>query len=369
VDGAIVWDQKLDPGERAVISVYYSTWGMEGYQYKVSLPREVLDFELVIFSDAPFGVVTYEPQDGSIQLEAKSDLTTRSQIFLIDHALMAPSVGVGGKQSWLYAPYHEMIVALPYAARASLLFFSIAALTFLICGVPVNLRQLVLLGGLFILPFLMLMSGYVPYPDAVAPAQFASYQMKMLPILSGIPLIISLFLLRKIPRLPLVLVLLLMALAMAGYAFIGLSPDEQKRNAVETLIQACLIGYIFFLTLYIRLRSFIAIKRPVSIEYRPPKYPAESARRTVRMPGNIVYLLILLIGFALLVLLAGKFLNFGGPEFPDLPVIRADSQPVSLQNNSEGPILSSVRPVVLSTRPGYLDFSTCSPGFAARTGH
>ena len=215
---------------------------------------------------------------------------------------MAPSMGLSAKQSWPYAPYHETIVALPYASRGLLLFLAMAALTLLICGVPVDLRQFALLGGLFILPFLFLMSGYVPYPDSITPVQFAGYQMKMLPALSGLSLVIAFLLLRKTPRLPLVLVLLLMALAMGGYAFIGLLPDEQKRNAIETLIQACLIGYIFFLALYTRLR------------------PMNAGNNVFKSrPEIFVNPIILLITFILMTVLAGIFLNFGGPEPPTSP--------------------------------------------------
>jgi hypothetical protein len=54
-DGAILWDRRMQPGEKGTISISYSTWGMEGFQYKVSTPREILDFELVIASDTSYG--------------------------------------------------------------------------------------------------------------------------------------------------------------------------------------------------------------------------------------------------------------------------------------------------------------------------
>jgi hypothetical protein len=54
-DGAIVWDMQMQPGEKDTISVQYSTWGMEGFQYKVSKPHEILDFKLVITTDCSFG--------------------------------------------------------------------------------------------------------------------------------------------------------------------------------------------------------------------------------------------------------------------------------------------------------------------------
>jgi len=169
---------------------------------------------------------------------------------------MAPIMGLSVTQKWLYAPYHQMIVSLPYAARASLLFITMAVLTLLICGVRVNIGPIALLGALFLFPFLILMSGYFPYPDSVTPDNLAVYQVRMTPLISLVSLILAFLLLKKTtPRLPLGLVLLLMALSIAGYVFIGFLPDEQKRNSTEALIQACLIGYIFALTLSMRLLS------------------------------------------------------------------------------------------------------------------
>lgn len=54
-DSAIVWDKRMEPGEKDTILIQYSTWGMEGFQYKVSTPREILDFTLVISTDTAFG--------------------------------------------------------------------------------------------------------------------------------------------------------------------------------------------------------------------------------------------------------------------------------------------------------------------------
>jgi hypothetical protein len=164
-------------------------------------------------------------------------------------------MNVYARQGWPYAPYHEMIVTLPYAARASTLFLSLTALTLLICGVPVSLRQVTLLACLFTVPHLILMAGGVPAPKSIAPAQFAGYQVKMLPVISILLLVLAFITLRKLTRLPLVLTLVLMALFMAGYPFIGLLPDEQKRNTFEGMVQVAMIAYVFALTLYVRVRS------------------------------------------------------------------------------------------------------------------
>ena len=99
------------------------------------------------------------------------------------------------------------------------------------------------------------MAGGVPAPKFITPAQFAGYQVKMLPVISPLPLMLAFIVLRELTRLPLVLTLVLMALFMAGYPFIGLLPDEQKCNVSEGMAQVAMIVYVFALTLYTRVRS------------------------------------------------------------------------------------------------------------------
>jgi hypothetical protein len=257
-------------------------------------------------------------------LDASNDPTGHYQTFKIERAIMAPSMGFSYKQYWPYAPYQEMIVTLAYAPRAALLFFAMAALTLLICGVPLSLRQFALLAGLFLMPFLALMSGYVPYPDSITPAQFAGYQMKTLPVLSLVSLAMAFAVLRKTPRLPAVLILLLMALAMGGYAFIGLQPDEQKRNAAETLIQAGLIGYIFLLTLYTRLRPTLKFPKVLPAGVIPQGVQARwnnwAARIRNALPARFWKPAVLVLVLISIVILSGMFLNYGGPELPPAPV-------------------------------------------------
>ena len=227
-------------------------------------PHEISDFQLNILSNVSICCLVFDAQNDSIEVDSQMGGETNYVSYSIDHAIMSSDLGFFSAQGWPYAPFYEMTAALPYAPRAALLFLPFAALTFLICGVRVDLRQFALLGALFMLPFLVLMSGQVPAPDSVGGEQFAGYQVKMLPVLSLVPLTLAFIILRKTPRLPLTLVLFLMALAIGGYLFIGLLPDEQKRNAAETLVQACLIAYLFLLTLYTRLRSSISFTKRFS---------------------------------------------------------------------------------------------------------
>lgn len=172
----------------------------------------------------------------------------------IEKAILAPRLGLDLREHWPYAPYHEMIVTLNYTARALLFFLCLTVLTLIIYASEVRLAQIALLGGLFLVPSLILMAGGVPHPESITPALFAGYQIKMLPVISILPLALAFWLLRKLPRLPLVLMLILMALFMAGYPFSGLL-DEQKRNAFAAIVQAAMIAYIFALTLFARLKG------------------------------------------------------------------------------------------------------------------
>jgi len=187
-------------------------------------------------------------------LDAKTEGAYKFFVWTIDRAILAPRLGLDVYQRWPYAPYQEMIVTLAYAGRAALLFLSLATITLLICGAPVELRQLALLGALFTLPFLTLMSSLVPAPKSISPALFANSQVNTLPVLGLLPLVFTFLTVRRLPRLPLTLTLVLMALFMGAYTFIARLPDEQKRNAVESMVQVGMIAYIFTLTLFVYVR-------------------------------------------------------------------------------------------------------------------
>lgn len=255
LSGAITWDEQMSPGEKNVVSIHYVTRGMNGFTFEIPEPREVTNFELTVALDTHNYWPLTEPDNSGVQLDVRTKDSYDFITWTIERSIISPRLSVYTREGWPYAPYHEMIVTLPYAARASILFLSLAALTLLICGAPVSLRQVALLACLFAIPHLILMSGGVPAPKSITPAQFADYQVKMLPVISILPLVLAFITLRKLTRLPLVLTLALMALFMAGYPFVGLLPDEQKRNAFEGMVQVAMIAYVFALTLYVRVRS------------------------------------------------------------------------------------------------------------------
>lgn len=189
--------------------------------------------------------------------------------FSLDQAVTTPNMGLSIIQKWPYAPYHQMVAAMPYAARASLLFLSMVMLTWIIYGVQVDMQRAALLGGLFLLPFLIMMSGYFPRPDFIYIGDVAAYQVKMMPVLSLVPVGMAYYLLRKVlSKEPLWLILLLMELSMGGYVMLSFIGDEQKRNAAEALIQTGVIGYLFLLTLITRLRSIGSAEKRIPSIFR-----------------------------------------------------------------------------------------------------
>jgi hypothetical protein len=144
---------------------------------------------------------------------------------------------------------------LPFVARAFVLFLSLAVLTSLILGTPISLPQVTLLAGLYTVPYLLLMAGGVPTLGLVTPERFARFQVRMLPVVSILPVVLAILALRRQPRVLSILTVVLMALFMVGYPFVGLLPDDRKRNAIEGGIQIAMIAYVFLLTLFIRVRK------------------------------------------------------------------------------------------------------------------
>lgn len=50
-DGAIVWERSMQPNEKTSISIQYTTWSMDGFQFRIAKSREVRDFKMTIAID------------------------------------------------------------------------------------------------------------------------------------------------------------------------------------------------------------------------------------------------------------------------------------------------------------------------------
>jgi len=255
VGGQLVWDGQMSPDEKKLVSIHYVTSGTKGFYYEVFEQREVIDFSLSLTLDTKEFWVCTKPENGGVMADIKNENLHSTITWTIDRSILSPHLGVDLWEGWVYSPYHELMVTLPYAARALVLFLSLATVTQVIGRAPVNLRQLALLACLFVFPYLLLMTGAVPAPKTVSPAEYAVYLLKALSVISTFSLLLAFIILRKLQRLPLVLTLVLMALFLIGYPLVGLLPDEQQRGAAEGMIQAGMIGYVFGLALYGRVRS------------------------------------------------------------------------------------------------------------------
>jgi hypothetical protein len=255
ISETLTWDRSLMPGEQIAIAVQYDATGMDWFVFESTEPREINDFNLAVTVDTHSCCISTNPDNGSIQLDIQAEPTYQVITWTISQAIVAPRLGMSLRQHWAYAPYHAMIVTLPYAPRGFILCFSLVMLTFLLCRAPVRLRQIALLACLFALPYLILMAGGLPAPSSIPPDQLAQYQVNLLPVISLILLGLAFMVLRGQARLPMLLVLAIFTLFMAGYPFIGLLPDEQKRNTYEGIIQVVMLAYLFLLVLWMRVRG------------------------------------------------------------------------------------------------------------------
>ncbi len=254
-DNGLTWEHPLAPGEKATILIEYETWSMDGFTFGIQKARDIRNFTLLIGIDYDFNWPNYEPRE-QFQVDTYQDGEYSIYKLSLDRAVSTPNAGLYMGLKWPYDPYRQMVMAMPYAARASLFFLTIVMLTWIIYGIQVDLQKIALLGGLFLLPFMIMMSGCFPHPNFIYSGNIAAYQVKMIPFLSLVSAGIAYQLLRKtFSRELLWLTLLLMELSIGGYVLISFIGDEQKRNATEALIQAGLIGYLFFLTLFTRLRA------------------------------------------------------------------------------------------------------------------
>jgi hypothetical protein len=254
ISETIAWDQSLMPGETLTVSIQYAATGMDWYIFEIPEPRDVTDFILALTIDSHNCCNFTDPSSGGIQLDIRDEPTNRVITWTINQAILAPRLSVNISQEWSYAPFHEMIVAIPYAPRGLILCFSLVLLTLLICRASVRIWQIGLLAFLFVLPYLFLMAGPLPAPDSVTPAQLAIYQVNMLPVLTLFSLALAFALMPHDTRFPRLFILLIMALFMAGYPRIGMLPDEQKRNVYEGIVQIVMLIYLFLLVLSFRVR-------------------------------------------------------------------------------------------------------------------
>ncbi len=51
ISGTMAWEGRMEPGEKNVVSIRFTTWGMDWFVFEIPSPRQVTDFKLAVALD------------------------------------------------------------------------------------------------------------------------------------------------------------------------------------------------------------------------------------------------------------------------------------------------------------------------------
>lgn len=242
----VFWMHKMKPHEQRTIVVSYLTRGMEYFYYQIPVQREIKDFSLVITVDRlpttllnyPVGCLT--PTDIKPTADNQGSILTWS----FDRTITTAGMGVALPQP--EQPGAQVLRVLQKSPYALTLLIAILALTVLIMGQPVHFLDMALLAGVYCLQFL-LMAGLSDYQ----PGFWGSLILGA--ALTGF---LAFLLYRKhSSKLLRWLVAGLVLFFAVVYPLSGLLVDVINRNSFDAIVQVGMIVYLFFLSLYTRLRA------------------------------------------------------------------------------------------------------------------
>jgi len=244
-EGIVSWDWTMKPRQQSTVMISYKTQGMGAYSYRVSSKQIVRDFSLTVHVDSRDIVTRTRPDTTAIRV---SSMTTDSgyQIdWSAENSIFSPDVGIRFKPSVLPDPDQQyMIDILRNAPRALMWTAVMVAFTMFICGLFLDLWKFTLFAAAFSAASLALMGLDLIKINHVA----------LPPFLALCALVLVFLIYRALPRLPKVLVIVSTAIFLMGYPYSGLLSDGADRNAVDAIVQAVMILYIFGLSLYVRVR-------------------------------------------------------------------------------------------------------------------
>jgi hypothetical protein len=242
---ALYWKVGMAPHQQRQIEIVFQTRGQSYFAYDVFPQRVIQHFSMTIMTDSVLfhPISTTDFFDYSLPNAPVWKWT-------IEHAFMGLQVGA----QLVIPPANDLSYGttgiVDYAARGLVLLLALVALTWLICGVEIDLVRLGLLASLVCAQFLGLMAVYPLWMNAVVPVL----------LFALIALALAALLLRRMDSLSVLLSLMLLAIFAGAYPFVGLVPGERERNAIDGAVQAGMILYLFGLTFYARIRA-----RPASI--------------------------------------------------------------------------------------------------------
>jgi len=246
-NGALVWTAVMSPHQQSSVEISFETRGVGSFSYTVPTQREIRNYSLTVSSDSAV-VNAYVTPDSRAILYSRQALQGAKGVVMqwsLDHAIMSPRISVQFAQPPATNLSTAWLGMFNYAARGLVLLIALIALTLIICGEQPSLARLALIGSLVCAQFLALIAVYPYWSNYLWPVW----------LFSLVTLSLSYLLLRRTPRLPLVLALLFVLIFCAAYPFVGLIPGERERNAIDGSLQAGMILYLFGLTLYTRIRA------------------------------------------------------------------------------------------------------------------
>jgi len=240
----ITWETSMQPQQTSQVKIKYQTSGTEQYTYQVRKARAIQDFSLTVSVNSTKIYQSVKPDSSSIQYTYQQSKDKDGFVldWKIDQAIMAPIFRIGfAKPGQVLSP--SVIKVLQYSARSFIFLISLATLTLIICKLPINLWQLAMIAGIYISQYLALIALYPIVKNYIFPL-----------FLLSIPAFLLYTRITKgMQRSGIILIMLLLAIFSLIFPFASLLPGERERNAVDGILLAGIIIYIFGLTLSVRI--------------------------------------------------------------------------------------------------------------------
>lgn len=251
LEGVLAWEEVMQPGQKLTVVISFVTQGMELYAFQIPEKRPIQDFLLTVNVDSLDMYAFTQPDSTAIIGSSEAIANGYHTSWRIKKSIIAPYIGIVLKQGvQTDANQGRMIQISQYMPRGLMLLLIVVVFTMLICSVPVNLWRLALFAAVFSANFLLLMGLDLLQID----------QPILLPVLV-IPILVILFMIyRKLPQLPLRLILFSASVFLLGYPYAGLLSEGPARIAFDSLVQALIILYIFVLAFYVRVRGNAAVQ-------------------------------------------------------------------------------------------------------------
>ncbi len=249
-DEMLSWEETMQPHQKLTVVISFVTRGMELYAFQIPEKKPIQDFSLTVNVDSLDMYVFSQPDSSAIILNRESTANGHHTSWRIKNSIIAPNIGIILKQREQTDANQERVIRISeYMARGLILLLVVVVFTMLICSVPVNLWKLALLAAVFSANFLVLMGLDLMQIDHPI----------ILPILAISTLVITLMIYRKLPQLPLRLILFSTSVFLLGYPYAGLFSEGSARIAFDSFMQVLIILYIFVLAFYVRVRGNKAV--------------------------------------------------------------------------------------------------------------